>query len=391
MGRKSKEYLNKLKKKYGVDTLWSWSKYNSYKTDPYGWMLKYIKHEKETKTSIYGISGGNVHDIVEKFYKKEITYEQMIEEYESKLFEMNMAELKYNRKDEKANEAIADKYESCIRLFFRNHIPIETKVITEQFVTIKVGKNIFQGYIDFVHKDDEGNYIITDWKTSTLYVGQKVKKECGQLVLYAESLIQKGIPLENIKIRWNFLKYCNIEYQLKGVDKVTKLHKTKETKELRDRWVSKISNNLKMWLGEFEYDELTIEDMVQTAISNNNLDNIPQEIQEKYTVSDCYVYIPLTQDIIDELKQNIVNTINEIKEKEKDYNIYIEQGEDDKAEELFWTEIDDKNQFYFANLCGYSAKQHKPYKEYLDTLNLFVQQDKQDGNTDINDDWLKDL
>jgi hypothetical protein len=388
MGRKSKEYLDKLKEKYSVDVLWSWSKYNSYKTDKYGWMLKYIRHEKETKTSIYGTSGGNVHDIVEKFYKKEITYEQMIEEYETKLFEMNMAELKYNRKDEKANEKIADKYEGCIRLFFQNHVPIEGKVITEQFVTIKVGNNIFQGYVDFINKDNEGNYIITDWKTSTLYVGKKVEKECGQLVLYAESLIQKGVPIDKIKIRWDFLKYCNIEYQLKGIDKETNLHKTKETKELRDRWVSKIANNLKMWLKEFEYDELEIEDIVQTSISNNNLDNVPSEIQNKYKLSDCYVYIPLTQEIINELKQNIIKTIDEIKQKEKDYLVYMEQGEIDKAEELFWTEIDKTNEFYFANLCGYSSKQHKPYKEYLDTLNLFV---KQDNNEELSDDWLSDL
>lgn len=386
--RMDKEKLNKIKKKYGVDTLWSWSRYNSYKTDPYGYLLRYIKHEKETKESIYGISGGVVHDIVEKYYKKEITYEQMIEEYESKLFEMNMAELKYNRKDEKANESIANKYEGCIRLFFHNHIPIEGKVITEQFVTIKVGKNVFQGYIDFIHKEKD-DYIITDWKTSTLYIGEKAVKESGQLVLYAESLIQRGIPINNIKIRWNFLKYCNITSQLKGIDKETKLHKTRESKELRDRWVSKIANNLKMWLKEDGYEELEIEDMVQTSINNNDLDNIPKDIRDKYKIEDCYVYIPLTQELIDDLKENIIKTINEIEQKEKDYNEYIEQGDTDGAEHLFWTEVTEKNAFFFNNLCGYSSKQHKPYKEYLDNLNMWV---KQDENKEVDDDdWLNNL
>lgn len=388
--RTSKEQLNKIKKKYNVDTLWSWSRYNSYKTDPYGYMLNYIKHEKGTKESIYGVSGGVVHDIIERFYKKEITYEQMIEEYESKLFEMNIAGLKYNRKDEKANESIADKYEGCIRLFFQNHIPIESKVITEQFVTIKVGENVFQGYIDFVNKDEEGNYIITDWKTSTLYVGEKAIKESGQLVLYAESLIQRKIPLDKIKVRWNFLKYCTITSQLKGIDKETKLHKTRESKELRDRWVGKIANNLKMWLKESGYDELEIEDMVQVSINNNNLDNIPEDIRNRYKVEDCYVYIQLTQELIDELKRNITKTINEIKQKEKDYDEYIEQGDIDSAEHLFWTEVTEKNAFFFNNLCNYSSKQHKPYKEYLDNLNMWVKQDenKDDG---LDDDWLKDL
>ena len=56
--RMSIEKLNKLKKKYKVNILWSWSRYNSYLNDPYGYYLKYIKHEKEqVKDSIWGISG----------------------------------------------------------------------------------------------------------------------------------------------------------------------------------------------------------------------------------------------------------------------------------------------------------------------------------------------
>ena len=389
--RVDKEYLNKLKKKYHVDELWSWSKYNSYKIDSYGWMLKYIRHEKETKSSIYVVEGGIVHDIIEKFYNKEIEYKDMIDLYNNKLEEIKLSGLKYNRKDDKANQKTADKYEGSIKLFFNNHIPINSKVITEQFVTINVGGNIFQGYIDFLHKEND-NYIITDWKTSTIYQGEKVKKESGQLVLYAESLIQRGIPIDKIKIRWDFLKYCNIEYQLKGKDKETGLNKTKETKALRIKWVDKIKTNLKMWLKQEGYEELEIEDMVQTAIENNNLDNIPESIRNKYKLTDCYVYIPLTQELIDELKEDIINTIKEIKEKEKDYEIYMEEGEERLAEELFWIEIDDNNSFYFNNLCGYSSKVHKPYKEYLESLNIWV---KKDDNKEIQDDelddWLKDL
>lgn len=389
--RVNKEYLNKLKKKYHVDELWSWSKYNSYKIDSYGWMLKYIRHEKETKSSIYAVEGGIVHDIIEKFYNKEIEYKDMIDLYNNKLEEITLSGLKYNRKDDKANQKTADKYEGSIKLFFNNHIPINSKVITEQFVTINVGGNIFQGYIDFLHKEND-NYIITDWKTSTIYQGEKVKKESGQLVLYAESLIQRGIPIDKIKIRWDFLKYCNIEYQLKGKDKETGLNKTKETKALRIKWVDKIKTNLKMWLKQEGYEELEIEDMVQTAIENNNLDNIPESIRNKYKLTDCYVYIPLTQELIDELKEDIINTIKEIKEKEKDYEIYMEEGEERLAEELFWIEIDDNNSFYFNNLCGYSSKVHKPYKEYLESLNIWV---KKDDNKEIQDDelddWLKDL
>lgn len=383
MARVSKEKLEKIKNKYKVNELWSWSKYNSYKTDPYGWYLKYILHEKETKHSIWGISGGNIHDIIERFYQKQINYEYMIVEYEDKLFEMNMAELKYNRKDEKANEKLASRYEDCIKLFFQQHIPIQGKVITEQFVTIKVGDNIFQGYIDFIHKDNEGNYIITDWKSSTIYTGKKIHKEKGQLVLYAESLIQKGVSIDNIKIRWNFLKYCTVTYTLKSKDKETKKNKTSQGNYLRNEWVDSIKNNLKMWLAETkEYDELKIDEMVDIAVKNNNLNNIPKDIQDRYSIEDCYVYIPLTQESINELKEDIIDTIDEINRNKKVY----ETTEDDK---IWWTEIDKSNEFYFANLCGYSPKQHKPYAQYLEDINLFVN-DKKD-NEDIDDSWLDEL
>lgn len=378
--RVSKKKLESIKKKYNVNTLWSWSKYNSYKIDQFGWYLKYIKHLKETKTSIYSVSGGNCHDIIERYYQKEITYNQMIEEYEAALVEMNMDELKYNRKDEKANDKIANTYENSIRHFFKNHVPIEGKVITEQFVTINVDGNIFQGYIDFINKEDDV-FIITDWKTSTIYTGKKIDKEREQLVLYAESLVQKGIPLEKIKIRWNFLKYCKVTSELVSIDKETKKNKTRETNVLRIEWVNKIQNNLKVWLKKEGYSEEEIENMVLEAVSNNNLDNIPEVVRNRYKVEDCYVYIPLNQEIIDDLKKDIVETIKEIEDNQNIYNVT-------KDEKIWWTHIDASNEFYFSCLCGYSRKVHKPYDEYLKDKEMFLDKPK-DEDDDLS--WLKDL
>lgn len=394
MARKSKEYLNKLKEKYGVSELYSWSKYHSYKIDQFGWMLTYIKHIKQDRENIYTKLGSMSHDIIEDLYNNKIKYEDMINRYEKELQEIKDKGYKYNRKDDKANEKTAIKYESCMREFFKYHEKIQDKLMTEKFIDVKVSDEIvMQGYIDAIHKDNEGYYIVTDWKTSSMYVGEKINKEQGQLLLYSEGLIQKGVPLEKIKARWNFLKYCNIEYQLKRIDKETGLHKTKITKGERNSWVDKIKNNLKMWLKEEGYDELEIEDIVQTSIENNNLDNVSGDIRNRYKLSDCYVYINLTQENIDNLKEDIIETVKEIKDKENDYNEYIEQGDENEAEKLFWTEIDDTNSYYFNNLCGYSTKYHKPYKEYIDCLSIWSKDTKEDNKSNNNDlyDWLKDL
>ena len=283
----------------------------------------------------------------------------MIKEYELKLYEMNLAGLKYNRKDEDKNNRIADTYENTIRLFFQEHIPINTKVICEQFIIIKVGKNLFQGYVDFIHRDENGKYVVTDWKTSTIYSGKKIEQERGQLVLYAESLVQKGIPVENIKIQWNFLKYCTVEYELFSKDKETKEFKKKQLNTLRTERIPKsVENNIRSRLKKLDYDELQIEDIIQTAIESNSFDTLPDEIKDKYIFSDCYVEIPLSQEIIDDLKNDIIKTIDEVKIKDK-------QFAKTKDERLFWTDIDASNQYFFANICGFSRKQHKPYDEFL--------------------------
>ena len=49
--RLSYEELNEIKKKFGVDQLWSFSKFDSYRTSKYEWMLKYIKHFSLSKES----------------------------------------------------------------------------------------------------------------------------------------------------------------------------------------------------------------------------------------------------------------------------------------------------------------------------------------------------
>lgn len=407
--RKSYAYLNKLKKKYGVDVIYSWSRYHKAVEDPYSYMLNYIKHIKEEKKdSIWGESGGNCHDILEKFYLKEISYEDMINEYESKLFEMKANELKYNRTDSESNEKTALKYENSIRHFFLNYKPIDGKTKLEQFVTIKVGRFYFQGYIDFLHKKDN-KYIIEDFKTSTIYTGKKKIGEAGQLILYAESLIQRGIPIEDIQIRWNFLKYCTVEYDLFSIDKETKLNKTKEKNCIRSNWVKEIEKTIIKWLEKEEYDSLSITDMVEKSIENNNIDNLPQSIQDRFKIKDCYVYVDLTQELIDELKINIISVLEEIEIKTKrakelmkeielignptPKTIKIIKQKEREIDELFWTEIDRAKEYYFYNLCGYNRKQHKPWDEYLKEVNMFVEDNwDNNNNEDLSDfEWLNDL
>lgn len=393
MARKTKEELNKICKQLNVDTLDSWSKYHCYKQDHWEAFLKYVLHEKEDRTNgIYTVSGGYCHDIIEKFYNDEIKYEDMIDSYEDSLLTMNIAELKYDRNDSEKNEKIANKYENCIRHFFRNHDVIKQPHRIEHFITIRISKDIvLQGYIDFLftekYQDEDGNertmVRIVDWKTSTKYTGKKIDEECGQLVIYAEGIRQAlGIPLEDIVCEWNFLKYVTVTYEQKNGT-------------LKDRHIERNSigeslvNTAKMWLKHFGYED-DIETYVDTMILDNTIDCLPKEVREKFTIRDCYVEVPLSEEKIKELKADIVDVIHDFRQREAEYKVT-------KDEMLFWQDVTDADAYRLATLSGYSRKLHKPYDAYLKEQEMFQnntddeENDNSDNSSNDDDDLLSFL
>lgn len=371
--------MNEICSQLKVKTLDSWSKYHCYKQDHWEAFLKYVLHEKEDRTNgIYAVSGGYCHDIIEKLYRGEVKYEDMIDLYEDSLLTMNIAELKYDRNDAEKNEKIASKYENCVRHFFRNHNVIKKPHRIEHFITIRISDDIvLQGYIDFLftekYVDEDGKertrIIIVDWKTSTRYTGQKIDSECGQLVIYAEGIRQAlGIPLEDIVCEWNFLKYVTVTYEQKNGT-------------FKDRYVERNSigeslvNTAKMWLKHFGYED-DIDSYVDTMILENTIDCLPDEVREKFVIKDCYVEVPLSEEKIEELKADIIETIHDFREKEKEYR-------ETKDEMLFWQDVTDVDAYRLATLSGYSRKLHKPYDTYLKEQEMFQ------NNTDDEDDDIE--
>lgn len=377
--RKSYEELNAIKKKYNCSTLWSYSRYNTYKNCSFEYMLKYIKKVKPDRDDgIYGILGGISHDILEMLYNKEIKYEDMLPMYEESWMKLQLAGYKFDRSDDNKNTSIANKYEECMKHFFKYHIPIEGKTKLEEFVVIKVTPFTFQGYIDIMFKEGD-DYIVGDFKTSTIYSGAKILENAKQLLLYSEALAQAGIPITNIKPRWNFLKYVTIETQLAN-------GKMNSRNIERNQIGNKLSSNVKMWLNKSGCTEDEIENYIATMNLTNSIEHLPEDVRSKYLIKDCWVSIDLTQEIIDELKKDIVETLIDITKKELEW----EQNKDDK---IWWQDVTDKNSYYFSNLCSYSSKLHLPYFEYLKQREEKMNQDKGifGGSNNSDDDWMKDL
>lgn len=380
--RKEYSEIVELAEKNHCNQIFSWSKYKTYLDDTYTYYLRYIaKIPPDRFDGIYAKSGSDIHECIEAFYKGKLDHQGMLDRYEELLFENTLNGLKYDRSDEEKNKSVGDKYENCIRHFLLNHNKIPYKIKLEEFIGSVIGDTYFQGYVDAFHieeRDGKKRLVITDWKSSSIYKGDKYEHEKGQLLIYIEGMHQKGVPYEDIIARWNFLKYVNVTVtQANGKTKVRQLE--------RNNYVEKLSSTINMWLKKSKYTISGKE--LDKCIETNTLDYLPDDVKDKFVVDDCYVEIDFTENDITELKNNIIETVNEIKEKEKEYNA-LKDIDKDQAERVWWQEVTDSQSFFMANLSDYSAKIHKPYAEYLENREMFL--DKQD-NTDDDEEWLKEL
>lgn len=358
MARLSKEELDKIMSKYNVSRIWSWSRISTYLTSKYEYMLKYVLKVPEDRQDCgYASLGTIAHDTLDDFYEGKTSYEDMIAQFEDGwLTTIDIADLKLDRNDDAHDKSIKEKYKEDLQHFFRNHVKYKYKLLIEKPVTAQVGNNVFVGYVDALYKDDDGNYNIIDFKTSSKFSGKTLIEKSGQLVVYSIALIQAGIPIEKVKPCFNFLKYCTIEYQQKnGAVKTRDVERCKIGESLQ--------TNAKMWLKTSGYSSDEIDEYLKLLIDTNSIEVLPEDVKCKYKMMDCHVYVPLTQELIDEWSSTIVTTIRDIYAREKDY-------EETKSDKCFW---DDENSvkadsYYYATLCGYSVSKLLPYKEYLDKL-----------------------
>ena len=405
--RLSRDDIYKKMTENGCHHTMSWSKFNTFIEDPYSFYLKYVHDPRipEERQNSYAFLGDIVHNGLEALYEGSKTMDQIIQEFENKFTEQRMSSINFVS-DEEKNKKIEEGYYTCIKHFFNNYEKVSKDSKLEIFVGWKFGDYFMQGYIDHMYpftentyktdengetiKDENDNPIIEstipylaieDFKTSTIYSGEKIKQNSGQLKLYAYMISKMyNIPIKSIRIGWNFLKYVSVDIEQKN-------GKVKTSHILRNEIPEALSTKTKMWAKHFKYSEEEINEFYNIMCKNaseykdkNIFDGIPEEISQKFKIKDCIVTIPIDDEIIDEFIKYIETTIKEIDQKIMLFKVT-------KDEKLFWSEITKSNSFYYFNLCGYTAKNHKPLKEYLDKISTFEDSPKEDlklGNDVLN-------
>ena len=330
------------------NTVWSISRINSYHNCQYEYYNTYVLRNRGIQ-NVYSGVGSFIHDKIESYYRGD----EEVKLNFSKDFEIQMAENELIGMDF-PSESIRENFTNDVKHYTENFKKLDGKFLLEKLIVFQIDDHYIQGYIDCIQviENEEGNKDVNviDWKTSSKFAGKKKLQDAGrQLVMY-----QLGLEATT-SAKINEVKWCMIKYLY--VCHVQKNKKIKYKMCNRGKWVKEMQLALEKEMIKEGVDDLEVSILMEEALKNNNIDNLPQFIKEKYWLEDCYVTYEVDEEKIKELKNYINSTIKEIESKDKE----------DASE---WKPLDfEKDSFYCNNLCGH--RQTCSFrKNYVNELNL---------------------
>ena len=149
---------------------WSYSRICAFDDCPYKFYLKYICYPNVKEASrFYASYGSFIHNILERYFLGEIAKEDLQMEFLTK-FEGSV-------KGHRPKQKTVDKYISDGSSYFAHFkgLPFKTIAIEDTF-NFDINGTKFNGRLDYIGEDDEGNLVIVDHKSHNLKNRSKRKK-----------------------------------------------------------------------------------------------------------------------------------------------------------------------------------------------------------------------
>lgn len=314
--------------------------------------------------NIYGVLGGRIHDVLEAMMNNKATERDLLPAMQQELDDMDMLGIEFP-KGKDGSDSIRQGWISDMTHFCNTYKAPKGQFETETFFLYESPqKHYVQGFIDLTKINKDGSISIYDYKTSSLYRGEDIKKHGRQLVLYAMGKEQQGYRIR--EIGWIFLKYCEVSYIGKKTSKSkeeTSISKVIERKNI----VKDLRDVIEYKLAKLRMDDLDIECKVLDALDNNI---IPEEIADEFTIKPYLMKYELTDEIRQECRDYIDNTIEKWELLGNDENNFPP---------LSFTKFNKNGEekeccFYCYSLCGYS-KMCPHFRKYLDTKEVSSEDD----------------
>ena len=194
---------------------YSHSKISAFENCPYQYKLHYIDKVKvDIPTTIEAFMGDLVHQALEKLYKdkkfqKNISKAELLKFYD-KIWEKEFSENILIVKKDLTSENYRKMGEKFISDYYEKYKPFDQLTILgielKNYMTLPDG-NRWNGIIDKLACDKEGNYFVCDYKTNSSMKTQDVADEDRQLAMYSIWVKDKFSDVKSVKLLWHMLAF----------------------------------------------------------------------------------------------------------------------------------------------------------------------------------------
>ncbi|CUX67955.1 PD-(D/E)XK nuclease superfamily protein [Clostridium sp. C105KSO15] len=339
--------------------VYSHSKLSTINNCLYSSYLTYVRHEKGSN-NIYALAGGKIHDKLEEIINGVNNESILLPTLYEELDDYEMLGISFP-KDRNGEDSIRNGWISNMTHFCNTFKKPKGKFITEEFLILKVDEEHYlQGYCDLIKIVDEKNKIVSvyDWKTSSQFSKDDLIHHGRQLVIYQMALEQLGYTVK--ECAWIMLKYCTIQYMGKKRSN-SKTESLIEKVCERRKIVQELKSDIELRLINSGYSEIDVEIMLNESLENNSINNLPDEIKNRYKV------IPYVRkyEVTDEAKEECMEYIKKTSELWES----LDENETSYLPRKF-TKITSTGKvvddiFFCLNLCNHKNCPH--LRKYLDT------------------------
>ncbi len=210
---------------------YSYSKINSFEQCPYQYKLKYIdKLPPDTPESIESFMGRMVHKALEELYKKkaldeEILIDDLIKVYGTMWDKEYRDDLLLNNGFKSVGDykSVGERF---IRDYFNEYYPFDQLEIlgleTDDMMTLPDGSEWYVR-IDRFARDNDGNYFVCDYKTSSRMKEQWEADIDQQLAMYSIWVKRNFDDVKSVKLVWNMLAFNSAVISERSDDELNKL------------------------------------------------------------------------------------------------------------------------------------------------------------------------
>ena len=334
MEREPQELVDELRAN-GIE-VYSFSRLDCINNCLYEAYRTYVLNDKENQIpNVYSILGGRTHDVLEGIMNNKNTEADLLPSIYQELEDLDMLGIEFP-KGRDGSDSIREGWIADMEYFAKTYKSPKGKFETETFFLYKTpGNHYLQGFIDLTRIRKDGSIDIYDYKTSSMYKGEDIKKHGRQLVLYALGKEQQGYTVRSIA--WLMLKYCEVTYVGK------KTSRSKEESEItkvieRKNLVKDLKSVIEHKLEKRGYDEVDIEITIEESLQSNT---IPKFLESEFTIKPYVMKYELTDEIREECNNYLDSTIEK------------------------WESLDQKNEFNYPPLSF--TKINKTGKEKQDT------------------------